>query len=263
MNSFGKASRMARIFRKETGKTVMLALDHGMALGPMRGLEDPRAVISTLGPHADSIMLTKGILSQCTDPALKAGIVLRVSGGATIAGPDITAERITTCVEEALRLSVDAVATSIYVGTPNEFATIESLARLADECHRWDLVLLGVTAMGKDREKQFDPRHLGLAVRVAAEMGADIIKTYYCGDGFEKVIGAAAGLPVVIAGGPQMESNLKVLETAEAAIRLGAHGVDMGRNVWQADNPTAMIGALGAIIHEGISAKEALARFWG
>jgi putative autoinducer-2 (AI-2) aldolase len=254
---------MSHIFRNDTGKTVMLALDHGMALGPLHGLEKPRELLATLGPFVDSIMLNKGVLAQCIEPSIGAGIVLRVSGAATIAGPDITAERLTTTVEEALRLSVDAVATSIFVGAESEHSSIAGLALLVDECHRYGMPVLGVTAVGKDREKGFDPRYLGLAVRVAAEMGADIIKTYYCENGFEKVVEAAVGIPVVIAGGPQMENNLKVLETAEHAMRLGARGVDMGRNVWQSDDPLAMLKALRSIIHEGATAADAQGRFWG
>ncbi len=262
MSSFGKSMRLARIFSKKTGKTVMLALDHGMALGPMRGIENPKELLSNLGAHVDSVMLNKGILQRCLEPVGHLGIVLRISGGATITGPDLTNERITTSIEEALRLAADAVATSIFVGTLNEFSSIEKLAHLVDECHRYGIPLLAVTALGKDREKGFDARYLSLAVRVAAEMGADIIKTYYCEEGFERVIEAGVGIPIVIAGGPQMESNLKVLETAEGAVRLGALGVDMGRNVWQCDNPIAMLKALRAVIHDGQTAKDALKRFW-
>jgi len=249
---------MSRIFREKDGRTVMLALDHGMALGAMRGLERPAEMLASLGGEVDAIMLNKGILVRCAAPSLGAGIVLRVSGGATIAGPDITAERATTTVEEAIRLSADAVATAIYVGTANEVPSIESLALLADECHRYGLPLLAVTAVGKDlREKGFDARYLSLAVRVAAEMGADIIKTYYCAEGFERVVEAAAGTPIVIAGGPQMESDLLVLQTAHSAMAAGAAGVDMGRNVWQNGNPVGMARALRAIVHEGASAEDA------
>jgi putative autoinducer-2 (AI-2) aldolase len=250
---------MARIFRGEKRRTIMLALDHGMALGPMRGIERPRELLASIGAEVDSIMLNKGLLVRCAPPDLGAGIVLRVSGASTIAGPDLTAERLTTTMEEAQRLSADAVATSIFVGTPNEHSSIQSLALLADECHRYGMPLLAVTALGKDREHGFDPRYLSLAVRVAAEMGADIIKTYYCAEGFERVIEAAAGVPVVIAGGPQMESDLLVLQTAWKAISAGAAGVDMGRNVWQNAAPAAMLRALRSVIHGGASAEDASA----
>ncbi|MDD3981292.1 MAG: 3-hydroxy-5-phosphonooxypentane-2,4-dione thiolase LsrF [Spirochaetales bacterium] len=260
--SFGKKIRMSRIFRGEPARTVMLALDHGMALGPMKGIERPRELLNSVGKYVDSIMLNKGILTNCGDPSLGAGVVLRISGASTIAGPDLTAERITTTLESAIRLGADAVAVSIFVGTPNEHASIEALSLLADECDRFGIPLLAVTALGKDREKGFDPRYLALAVRVAAEMGADMIKTYFCEDGFEKVIESAAGIPVVIAGGPKMDNDISVLETAQKAVKSGCRGVDMGRNVWQNEDPIAMLKALRAIIHENASAKDALLQYW-
>lgn len=260
--SYGKRVRMSRIFKGEKARTVMLALDHGMALGPMKGIERPGELLRSIGPQVDSIMLNKGILTNCADPALGAGIVLRVSGASTIAGPDLTAERITTTLETAIKLGADAVAASIFVGTANEHASIEALSLLADECDRFGMPLLAVTALGKDREKGFDPRYLALAVRVAAEMGADMIKTYFCEEGFERVVEAAVGIPVVIAGGPKMDDDISVLETAEKAVKAGCGGVDMGRNVWQNGNPAAMLKALGAIIHEDCSAQKALQHFW-
>ena len=261
MITFGKANRLARIFSPETHKTVMLAIDHGMALGAMTGLENPKKLLDTLSPYTDSVMLNKGILLQALQPRGDGGIILRISGGATIAGPDITKESITTSVEQALRLSSDCIATSVFVGTQNEFDTITNLARLADDCDRFGMPLLAVTAVGKDREKSFDPKYLCLAVRVAAEMGADIIKTYYCENDFYRVVEATAGVPVVIAGGPKMDSDLMVLETAAAAVAAGASGVDMGRNVWQSDNPIEMLKALKAVIHEGATANDAYGRF--
>ena len=258
---FGKINRMSRIFSPDTGNTVMLAIDHGMALGPMSGLENPKAVLDLLIPYIGSVMLNKGILRQCLEPGGRLGLVLRVSGGATIAGPDITKECLTTTLEEALRLAVDCLATSIYIGTPNEFDTIKNLARLADECQRYGMPLLAVTAVGKDREKSFDPKYLALAVRVAAEMGADIVKTYFCEEGFERVVEAAVDIPIVIAGGPKMDTEMMVLETAAKAMKAGASGVDMGRNVWQSNNPVGMLQALNTIIHEGKGAEEAYRSF--
>lgn len=259
---FGKKNRLRRVFN-ENGKCVMLALDHGMALGPMRGIEDPRKTLSLLANEVDSIMLNKGILRNCYEPDGKVGIVLRISGGATIAGDDLTRESLVTTVEEALRISADAVATSIFVGTPNEHSTIESLSLLCDECQVYGLPVLAVTAVGKGiKEKKSDPKYMALAVRVAAEMGADIIKTYYCREGFEKIITAAAGVPVVIAGGPKMETPLEVLDIAERSIKAGAAGVDMGRNVWQDENPVAMLRALKAIINDGMNATDAYKKFY-
>jgi putative autoinducer-2 (AI-2) aldolase len=258
---FGKDNRLKRIFNNE-GKTIMLALDHGMALGPMKGIERPAELLEVLTPYTDSIMLNKGILQRCYQPDGHVGIVLRVSGAATIAGEDITNESITTTLIEALRLSADAVATSIYVGTPNEYRTIRELSLLCDECETYGMPVLAVTATGKDREKKTDPKYLSLSVRVAAEMGADIIKTYFCDNDFEKVIEAAAGVPVVIAGGPRMESVQDVLKIAESATKAGALGVDMGRNVWQHANPVKMLQALRAIVNKGVSAEEVYHKYF-
>ncbi|HPD38127.1 MAG TPA: 3-hydroxy-5-phosphonooxypentane-2,4-dione thiolase [Mesotoga infera] len=259
---FGKANRLSRIFNR-SGKTIMLALDHGMALGPMQGLERPAEMLDKLTSFTDSIMLNKGILRNCYTPNGHVGIVLRVSGAATIAGEDLTNESITTTVIEALRLSADAVATSIYVGTSNEHSTIRDLAQLCDECETYGLPVLAVTAIGKDRERKTDPRYLSLAVRVAVEMGADIVKTYYCDEKFEKVVEAAAGIPIVIAGGPKMDSVLDVLKIAENATRAGARGVDMGRNVWQHERPVEMLLALKDIVNDGVSAEEAYSKHFG
>lgn len=252
----GKANRLGRIFNSSDGMTVMLAMDHGMALGPMTGLEKPAEVIKTLAGDVDSLMATKGIFNKCFDPKGDIGIVLRVSGAVTIAGPDLTHEGITATVEQALRLSADAVATSIFVGTENERETIRNLASLADECARYDIPVLAVTAVGKDRKKQFDARHLGLACRVAAEHGADLVKTYFTPDGFESIV-EGCPVPLIIAGGPKMETDVDVLKMAKAAIDKGARGIDMGRNVWQHSNPVAMLRALNSIVHDNAKIEEA------
>ncbi|MBC7078376.1 MAG: 3-hydroxy-5-phosphonooxypentane-2,4-dione thiolase LsrF, partial [Synergistales bacterium] len=168
----------------------------------------------------------------------------------------LTHEGITATVEEAIRLSADAVAISIFVGTPNERETIENLARLAGECSRYDIPVLAVTAVGKDREKQFDPRYLRLACRVATEHGADLVKTYYTGEGFDSVV-ETCGVPVIIAGGPKLDTEIDVLKMARSAIDQGARGIDMGRNVWQSSSPVSMIRALRAIVHEKASVEQA------
>lgn len=254
----GKANRLARVFNPVDGNSVMLALDHGMALGPITGLERPGDVTQTLSPHADALMATKGVFNHCFAPDGRIGVVLRVSGATTIAGPDLTNEGLTASVEEAIRLSADAVATSIFVGTANERGSIENLAMLASECSVYDIPVLAVTAVGKDREKQFDSRYLKLACRVAAEHGADMVKTYFTPDSFESVTGSCP-VPIIIAGGPKMETDMDVLRMARAAMDGGACGIDMGRNVWQNPNPVGMIRALWAIVHKGASVEDAAA----
>lgn len=254
----GKANRLARIFRPTTGRAVMLALDHGMALGPITGLERPAGVISLLAPYADSLMATRGVFNHCYTPNGRAGIVLRASGATTIVGPDLTAETLTATIDEALMLGADAMATSIFVGTDNERDSIENLAALAGDCAPYDMPILAVTAVGKDREKQFDAKYLGLACRVAAEHGADMVKTYFTPESFEHVTGCCP-VPIIIAGGPKMGTEEDVFRVARAALDQGAVGIDMGRNVWQNPNPVGMMRALTAIVHEGASVADAVA----
>ncbi|MCR4424949.1 MAG: 3-hydroxy-5-phosphonooxypentane-2,4-dione thiolase [Firmicutes bacterium] len=254
--TLGKANRLSRIFRPDDGMSVMLALDHGMALGPIKGIEKPADTIAPLAPFVDALMATKGVIARAFEPDGRVGVVLRASGAATIAGPDLTNEGLTATVEEAIRLSADAVATSIFVGTPNERETIENLAHLAGECSRYDIPVLAVTAVGKDREKQFDAKYLALACRVATEHGADLVKTYFTPEGFDSVV-ETCGVPIIIAGGPKLETEVDVLRLAKAAVGQGAKGIDMGRNVWQSPNPVLMVRALRAIIHEGATTEQA------
>ena len=256
----GKANRLARVFRPTDGFSVMLALDHGYALGPIKGLERPAEVIKTLQDHVDALMATRGVFNNCFTPDGRAGIVLRVSGAVTIAGPDLNNESLTATIDDALRLAADAVASSIFVGTDNERESIKNLARLVSACAPYDMPVLAVTAVGKDREKQFDSRYLALACRVAAEHGADMVKTYFSGDSFETVT-RSCPVPIIIAGGPKLETEVDVFRMARAAMDQGARGIDMGRNVWQNANPVGMIKALDAIVHDGASVDDAVAIF--
>lgn len=255
---WGMKNRMARIFKPETGRTVMLAVDHGYFLGPISKLENPRKTIEPLIPYTDAIMLTRGILRNCVNPEFNIPVVLRVSGGNSIVGKELSNEEIVTSVREALRLNVCAVAFSIYVGAEYEHQTLVSLARLIDECEDYGIPVLAVTAVGKELEKR-DARYLSLACRIASELGARFIKTYYCED-FEKVV-ESSPVPLVIAGGPKMESEEAVLKVAYDAISKGARGVDFGRNIWQSSHPVAMINAIRAIVHEGSDTKRALEIF--
>jgi putative autoinducer-2 (AI-2) aldolase len=255
---WGMKNRMARIFKPETGKTVMLAVDHGYFLGPISKLENPKRTIEPLIPYTDAIMLTRGILRNCVNPDFNVPIVLRVSGGNSIVGKELSNEEIITSVREAIRLNVSAVAFSIYVGAEYEHQTLISLAKLIDECEDYGIPVLAVTAVGKELEKR-DARYLSLACRIASELGARFIKTYYCED-FEKVV-ESSPVPLVIAGGPKMDSEEEVFQVAYSAISRGAKGVDFGRNIWQSSHPVAMINAIRAIVHEGADVKKALEIF--
>lgn len=248
---WGMKNRLARIIKPEDGRAVMLAVDHGYFLGPTSGLEEPRKTIEPLLPYADSIMLTRGVLRTSVDPGSNTPIVLRVSGGTSIL-KELSNEDITVSIEDAIRLNVSAMALSIFVGSEFEKQTLVSLARLVDEGERHGIPVLAVTAVGKDMAR--DVRYLGLSCRIAAELGAHIVKTYYCEE-FGKLV-ESCPIPVIIAGGKKTP-ELEALELTHNSVRGGAVGVDMGRNIFQSDCPVGMIRAVRAIVHEKVSVKEA------
>jgi len=252
---WGMKNRLSQIIKPESGRTVMLAVDHGYFLGPTTKLEDAGKTIAPLLPFADALMLTRGILRNCVNPGTSVPIVLRVSGGSSIIGQDLSNEGITTSIEDAVRLNVAAVALSIFVGSKYEQQTLMNLSRLVDTAQEYGIPVLAVTAVGKELEKR-DLRFLSLSCRIAAELGATFVKTYYC-DEFEKVV-ASTPVPVVIAGGPKMETELDAFALAHSAIKRGASGVDFGRNIWQNPRPLAMIQAIRAIVHKSASPEEAL-----
>ena len=251
---WGLQNRLSRIIKPETGRTVMLAVDHGYFMGPTHKLEEPRKTIDPLLPYSDAIMCTRGVLRTSVDPARNVPIVLRVSGGASIVGESLTNETITTSFRDAIRLNVSAVALSIFVGTQHEHQTLKNLGKLVNLGEDYGIPVLAVTAVGKELEKR-DARYLGLACRVAAELGAHLVKTYYCED-FAKVV-KGCPVPLVAAGGPKLETELDTFELAHEAVGEGAVGVDMGRNIWQSEHPVAMIQAIREIVHKGASVREA------
>lgn len=251
-------NRLSRIIKPETGHTVMLAVDHGYFLGPITKLENARKTIEPLLPYADALMLTRGILRTSVDPENSIPVVLRVSGGTSIIGEDLSNEEITTSMEEAIRLNVAAVALSIFVGTEHERQTLVNLSALVDRGMEYGIPVLAVTAVGKELGKR-DVRFLSLSCRIAAELGASFVKTYYC-DEFEKVV-EACPVPLVIAGGPKLDTELDAMKLAFDAVQKGATGVDMGRNIWQSEFPVAMIRAVRSVVHDGASPEEAMEVF--
>ena len=253
---WGMQNRLAKIIHPEDGRCLMLAVDHGYFLGPMERLEVPRRAINPLLPYADSLMLTRGILRTSIDPKCDVPIVLRVSGATSIIGEDLSKETITTSIEEAIRLNASCLALSIFVGSKYEHQTLANLAKLVDEGEKYEIPVLAVTAVGKEMGR--DARYLGLACRVAAELGAHVVKTYYC-DNFEQVV-EGCPVPLIIAGGKKLPES-EALKLAHDAITHGAAGVDMGRNIWQSDWPVAMIRAVQAIVHKNADAKEAYGIF--
>lgn len=252
---WGKQNRMARIIRPDTGRAVWLAVDHGYFLGPTRRLEVPRETITPLLPYCDGLFVTRGVLRTSVDPGADTPIILRVSGGPSVIGKDLSDEGITTSMKDALRLNVAGVGLSIFVGSDYERQTILNLATLVNEAEEYGIPVLAVTAVGKELGKR-DAKFLGLACRMAAEMGASVVKTYHC-EGFDQVV-RGCPVPLVIAGGPKLDTEMDVFELTYDAIRQGAVGVDMGRNIWQNDCPVAMIKAIRAIVHENASAKVAM-----
>lgn len=248
---WGIQNRLSRIIQPKTGRTVMLAVDHGYFLGPTSGLENARAAITPLLPYADSLMLTRGILRTSVDPQHDIPVILRVSGGTSIL-KELSNEVITTSIQEAVRLNVAAVTCSIFVGAEFEKQTLANLAHLVNEAEPFGIPVLAVTAVGKEMTR--DARYLGLCCRIAAELGAHFIKTYYCDD-FEKVV-ESCPVPVVIAGGKKT-SEREALQLSWNAVSKGAVGVDMGRNIFQSSHPTAMIQAVRAVVHEKASVDRA------
>ena len=233
----------------------MLAVDHGYFLGPTTGLEIPSKTIAPLLEYADSLMLTRGVLRTSVDAATSTPVVLRVSGGTSILGT-LSNEEITTTIKDAIRLNVAGVALSIFVGSEHEKQTLINLANLVSEGEEYGIPVLAVTAVGKEMNR--DARYLGLCCRIAAELGAHMVKTYYC-EGFEKVV-ESCPVPIVIAGGKKLSEH-DALQLSYNAIHAGAVGVDMGRNIFQSEHPVAMIRAVRSIVHEKASADEAFDLF--
>jgi len=252
---WGMENRLAQLMEGD-GRCLWLPVDHGYFQGPVKKLEKPQETLGPLLPYADAIFITRGVLRSCVEPGKSKPVILRVSGGSSVAGRDLAHEGITTCMEEAIRLNVCAVGISIFVGTEYEHDSLLNLARLVDEGEKYGMPVMAVTAVGRELKKR-DARYLGLASRIAAELGARVVKTYYC-DQFEKVA-QGCPVPIVIAGGPKVDTELEVLQFVHDGMQRGAIGVNLGRNIWQNKHPVAMIRAIRAIIHENATAERAQA----
>jgi len=249
---WGAKNRLSGIFRPETGRTVMLAVDHGYFMGPTTGLERIDITIVPLLRYADTLMCTRGILRSTIPPTFGGGVVLRASGGPSIL-KELSNEEIAVDIEDALRLNASAVAVQVFIGGEYETKSVNNMTRLVDMGNRYGLPVLGVTAVGKNMTR--DAKYLRLACRICAELGASYVKTYFCEPGFETVT-ASCPVPIVIAGGKKT-GELDALKMAYKAIQQGAQGVDMGRNIFQSEAPAAMIQAVRKVVHRNISPKEA------
>jgi len=249
---WGFKNRLSNIFHHETGKTVMLAIDHGYFLGPTAGLERVDLSIVPLLPYADTLMCTRGILRSTIPPTFTKGIVLRSSGGPSIL-KELSNEEIAVDIEDAVRLNVAAMAVQVFIGGEHETKSVHNMTRLVDIGNRYGIPVMGVTAVGKDMVR--DAKYMRLAARICAELGAAYVKTYYVAEGFDTVT-ASCPVPIVIAGGKKLPEP-DALKMAYRAVQQGAAGVDMGRNIFQSEAPAAMIQAVGKVVHENRNPEEA------
>ena len=250
---WGMKSRLARLFNPVSGNTVMLAFDHGYIMGPTAGLERLDIAVPPLIPHVDVLMATRGALRTCVSPAVGKPVCLRVNYDATVLYDDMSNGGGLACdIRNAVRMNADCMAVQTFVGAAGEKNSLELLARTVDAGMDYGIPTLGVVAVGKDMIR--DEKFFLLATRLLAENGAQIVKSYYC-EGFERVA-AACPVPIVIAGGKKLPEG-EALAMCARAIGEGARGVDMGRNIFQAESPEAMCQAVAKIVHEGFGATEA------
>ena len=249
---WGMKNRLARIFNPESGRTVMLAIDHGYFQGPTTGLERIDVKIMPLAPHADTLMLTRGILRTTVPPSYTKPIVLRASGGPSIL-KELSNEQLAMNMEDAIRLNVAALAVQVFIGGEYETQSVTNMTRLVDMGNRYGIPILAVTAVGKDMAR--DARYFRLACRICAELGAHYVKTYYIPREFETVT-ASCPVPIVMAGGKKIPEQ-EALTMAYNAVQQGAAGVDMGRNIFQSEAPIAMIQAVKAVVHDNLPPHQA------
>jgi putative autoinducer-2 (AI-2) aldolase len=254
---WGMHNRLSSLIGSD-GHCFFLPIDHGYFQGPTRCLEKPAETIKPLLPFCDALFVTRGVLRSAIDPGLKKPVILRVSGGTSMVCKDLSHEGITTSMKDAIRLNVAAVGISVFIGSDYEHDTLMNLGRLVDKGEKYGIPVMAVTAVGKELEKR-EARYLAMCCRIAAELGAKIVKTYWCKD-FEKVV-EGCPVPVVMAGGPQCETEREVFEFVHDGMQRGAIGINLGRNVWQNDHPAAVAKALRAIIHKKATVDEAVEIF--
>ena len=250
---WGMANRLAQLI-KSNGRCVFMPIDHGYFQGPTTRLENPWRTLEPLLPYSDAVFVTRGVPRSSIDPVASKPIVLRMSGGTSMVGGDLANEGITTSMEEAIRLNASAVGISVFIGSDYERQTLLNLSTLVNEGEKYGIPVMAVTAVGREMEKR-DARYLALCSRICAELGAKVVKTYWCED-FEKVV-EGCPVPVIMAGGPRVDTELEVLQFVSDGMIRGAIGVNLGRNIWQNDNPVPLIRAIRQIVHEDVSAEDA------
>jgi len=250
---WGMKNRLGQLMPK--GRCFFMPIDHGYFQGPTRNLEKPGETVKPLLPHVDAIFCTRGVLRNTLDPLTSKPIVLRVSGCTSMVGEDLANEELTTSIAEIIRVNAAAVGLSIFIGSHYEKETLKNLATLVNQCEDYGIPVMAVTAVGRELEKR-EARYLSLCCRIAAELGARVVKTYWCEEHFDKVVNGCP-VPVIMAGGPKCETEVEVLEFVHDGIQKGAVGINLGRNVWQSPHPVAMAKALRAIVHDNATVKQA------
>ncbi len=254
---WGMKNRLSQLMPK--GRCFFMPIDHGYFQGPTTGLEKPGETIRPLLPYVDAVFCTRGVLRAAIDPEINKPVILRVSGCTSMAGKDLANEEITTSIEEAIRVNAAAVGVSVFIGSDYEKETLKNLSDLVNVCENYGIPVMAVTAVGREMEKR-EARYLALCCRIAAELGARVVKTYWCEKDFDKVV-RGCPVPVILAGGPKCETEREVLEFVHDGMVNGAAGINLGRNVWQSPNPVAMARALRAVIHKNASVNEACELF--
>jgi 3-hydroxy-5-phosphonooxypentane-2,4-dione thiolase len=249
---WGMKNRLARVFNPASGRTVMLAIDHGYFQGPTTGLERIDLSIVPLLPSCDALFCTRGILRSVIPAESAKPMVLRASGGPSIL-KELSDEQIAMDMEDAVRLNAAGVGIQVFIGGEFETRSVHNMTRLVDAGLRYGVPVMGITAVGKDMVR--DAKYFRLACRIIAELGAQYVKTYYVAEGFDTVT-ASCPVPIVMAGGKKL-AELEALTMAYNAVQQGAAGVDMGRNIFQSDAPKAMIAAVHAVVHKNMKPTDA------
>ena len=251
---WGKENRLRRLIKAD-GHCFFLPVDHGYFQGPTTCLEKPGETIKPLMRYADGLFATRGVLRNCVDPQTNVPIILRVSGCTSVVAGDLADEALTTSIEDIIRLNAMAVGVSVFVGSDYQKETLRNLTELVNDCEDYGIPVMAVTAVGRELEKR-EARFLALCCRICAELGASVVKTYWC-ENFEKIVDTCP-VPVVMAGGPQCETELEVMNFVHDGMQRGAIGINLGRNVWKHPKPVAMMKALHAIVHKKASPQDAL-----
>ena len=256
--NLGKKIRLERIFDKKSKKTIIVPMDHGVSVGPIEGLVNMPEIIDQVSRGgANAVILHKGIAKICFKADM--GLILHLSGSTTL-GPDINNKVLLASVEEAISLGAEGVSVHVNVGAEREPEMLRDLGQIAEVCEKWGMFLLAMMyPRGKKIESEHNVKWVKMAARIGAELGADIIKTNYTGDveSFREVV-QGCPVPVLVAGGPKMETDKEVLEMVAGAMKAGAKGISIGRNVFQHQNPEKIVRALAKIVHEGKSVEEAM-----